>query len=144
MPKKPQVGGRKTGREPAYRVFVSHATGDKWIATTICEKIDAVPGVATFRDDRDIGGGDDIPDTLLTELEQSDQLLLLLTPTSITRQWVILEVGMAVALRKRIVPVCYNAMVDQMPILSMTKAYLLNDFDSYLADLRKRVQKGRT
>jgi hypothetical protein len=49
---------------------------------------------------------------------------------------------MAVALRKRIVPVCYNAMVDQVPILSTTKAYLLNDFDSYLEDLRKRVRKG--
>ena len=28
-----------------YRVFVSHATADKWIAKTICEKIDPI-GVA--------------------------------------------------------------------------------------------------
>ena len=42
-----------------YLVFVSHATADKWIATVLCEKMEET-GAKTFRDDRDIGGGDDI------------------------------------------------------------------------------------
>jgi hypothetical protein len=33
--------------------------------TTICEKIKAA-GATTFRDDRDIGGGDDIPEAVRT------------------------------------------------------------------------------
>ena len=46
--------------EPSpYRVFVSHATYDKWIATVMCEKLEAA-GIETFRDDRDIEGGGDI------------------------------------------------------------------------------------
>jgi hypothetical protein len=44
-----------------YQVFVSHATADKWLAKAICEKFEAT-GAATFRDDRDIRGGDDIPE----------------------------------------------------------------------------------
>jgi hypothetical protein len=40
-----------------YQVFVSHATADKWIARVICEKLEQV-GATTFRDDRDIAGGD--------------------------------------------------------------------------------------
>lgn len=67
-------------------------------------------------------------------------MLLLLTPTSVDRQWVILEIGMARAFKKRIVPICYNAFVDRIPTLAMNKAYQLNDFDSYLADLRARVE----
>ncbi|MBI1918829.1 MAG: toll/interleukin-1 receptor domain-containing protein [Planctomycetes bacterium] len=47
----------QAGAKP-YRVFVSHATADKWIAKTLCEKIEGV-GATTFRDDRDINGGDD-------------------------------------------------------------------------------------
>lgn len=144
MPRKRPIA-RTTSREPVpYRVFVSHATVDKWIARTICEKIDAIPGAATFRDDRDIAGGDEISQVLRDELERSDELLLLLTATALTRPWVILEVGMALAFRKRIVPVCYNATIEQVPILSMNRAYQLNDFDSYLADLRRRIGKERT
>jgi hypothetical protein len=35
-----------------YQVFLSHATTDKWLAKTLCEKIEA-SGATTFRDDRD-------------------------------------------------------------------------------------------
>ena len=60
---KPVVGhSRKAGEK--YRVFVSHARADKWIARTICDMIDAIPGAKSFRDDRDIEGGDSIPKRL--------------------------------------------------------------------------------
>lgn len=142
MPPKRPTKAAATAPTP-YRVFVSHATADKWIARTICEKIDAIPGVVTFRDDRDIAGGDTIRDVLLEELEQADEVLVLLTPTSVGRQWVIAEAAVGWALRKRIVPICYNATVDQIAILSGQRAFLLNDFDSYLADLRERVGEAR-
>ena len=50
-----------------YQVFVSHATSDKWLAKVICEKIEGV-GASTFRDDRDINGGDDIPEEIRKRL----------------------------------------------------------------------------
>ncbi len=127
-------------RTKPHRVFISHATGDKWIARVICEKIEAIPGVVAFRDDRDIAGGDHIPEVLLTEMERSNEMLLLMTAISHTRQWVVMEVAMAKAFRKRIVPICYNASVDHIPTIAMTRAFQLNDFDSYLADLRSRVE----
>jgi hypothetical protein len=67
-----------------YQVFVSHATADKWLATVICEKLEAV-GATTFRDDRDINGGDDIPDRIRTEIRRSQELVVLLTPHSVDR-----------------------------------------------------------
>jgi hypothetical protein len=89
-------------RTKLHRVFISHATADKWIARMICEKIEAIPSVVTFRDDRDIAGGDHIPDVLLAEMERANEMLLLVTAISHTRQWVIMEVAMAKAFRGRL------------------------------------------
>jgi hypothetical protein len=127
-----------------YRVFVSHATADKWIAKTICEKIDAVPGCSTFRDDRDIGGGERIATALQAELVRSDELLLLLTPASLASRWVTLEVGAAWGLGMRIVPVCYNTSIDQVALVSDYRGYALDDLERYLEGLRERSGGGRT
>lgn len=142
---KPTKGKRaaKTARHnPAYQVFVSHATTDKWIATTFCEKIDAT-GATSFRDDRDINGGDSIPETIRTEIQVSRELVVLLTPDSIERPWVLLEVGAAWGRRKnyRIVPVLCHVSFDAIPdIIEGKKAFHINDFDKYLAELQRRVK----
>ena len=135
--KKKKVSNQK------YRVFVSHATADKWIATTFCEKIDAI-GAASFRDDRDINGGDSIPESIRTEIQVSRELVVLLTPDSIERPWVLLEVGAAWGRRKnyRIVPVLCHVSFDAIPdIIEGKKAFHINDFDKYLAELKRRVKK---
>ena len=51
-----------------------------------------------------------------------------------------MEIGMAKAFKKRIVPICYNASVEHIPTIAMIRAFQLNDFDSYLDDLRHRVE----
>jgi hypothetical protein len=138
----------KKTKRPArrYQVFVSHATADKWIAKVICEKIEAL-GAATFRDDRDISGGESIPDTIRREIEQSNDILVLLTPQSITRQWIMIEVGAAWGLskrRRRMIPILYHVAFSDIPvIMQLMKAYVLNDFDQYLDDLRNRLAKER-
>jgi hypothetical protein len=138
---------KRVARSPttaSHQVFVSHATPDKWIARTICEKIDAIPGASTFRDDRDIHGGDDIPERLREEIRRSAELVVLLTPVSLNRPWVLLEIGAAWESGKWIVPICYHVDAGQIPLmLSRRKAYSLNDFDQYLADIRMRAAKGK-
>lgn len=68
-----RMAKRIKGPKP-YQVFVSHATADKWLATTLCEKIEAA-GASTFRDDRDIDGGDDIPERIRTEIKRSREFV---------------------------------------------------------------------
>jgi hypothetical protein len=134
---------KKRPARARYRVFVSHATADKWIAKTICEKIDTVPGCSTFRDDRDIGGGERIATALRAELVRSDELLLLFTPASLASRWVTLEVGAAWGLGMRIVPVYYNTSIDQVALVSDFRGYPLDDLERYLEGLRERVDRGR-
>jgi hypothetical protein len=134
---------KKQTKTSPYQVFVSHATADKWIATTFCEKIDAI-GAKSFRDDRDIDGGDSIPETIRTQIQVSRELVVLLTPDSVDRPWVLLEVGAAWGRRQdyRIVPVLCHVTVDAIPdIIEGKKAFHINEFDQYLKKLAKRVKK---
>ncbi len=125
---------------PPYRVFVSHATYDKWVATALCEKLEAV-GVVTIRDDRDIEGGGDIPESIRESISQCSEVLVLISPQSVERQWVVLEIGMAFMARKRIVPILLHATADQLPgIIDKKRAFDINQFDAYLADLLKRKE----
>ena len=128
-----------------YRVFVSHATADKWLAKTLCEKIENT-GTVTFRDDRDINGGDDIPEEIRKQIKQSKEIVVLLTPESVGRPWVTLEVGAAWgrSKRMRIVLVRCHVSVDSIPdMIKNKKAIPLNDFDEYANELTKRVRDHR-
>jgi hypothetical protein len=133
---------KNSRQRPKYQVFVSHASADKWIATVFCEKIDAT-GATSFRDDRDINGGDSISQSVRSEILVSRELVVLLTPDSIERPWVLLEVGAAWGRRKdyRIVPVLCHVTFDAIPdIIEGKKAFHINEFDTYLAELKRRVR----
>jgi len=148
MRKKCQKGHVKRPTSAAiadYQVFVSHATADKWLAKVICEKI-KVAGASTFRDDRDIDGGDDIPDRIRQEIKRSQEMVVLLTPNSVQRQWVLLEVGAAWGWRKsfRIAAILEHVDVDPIPeIIKSKKAIGLNDFDVYMRELSLRAKERR-
>lgn len=125
-----------------YQVFVSHATADKWLAKTLCEKIESM-GATSFRDDRDINGGDDIPEEIRKQIKQSKEIVVLLTPESVGRPWVTLEVGAAWgrSKRMRIVLIRCQVSVDSIPdMIKNKKAIALNDFDDYTNELAKRVR----
>src|ERR1022692_4855339 len=124
-----------------YQVFVSHATADKWLAKTLCEKIEE-SGASTFRDDRDIDGGDDIPERIRLAIKRSNELVVLLTPNSVDRPWVMFEVGAAWGRggALRIVPILYQVEVDTIPaIIKSKKAIHLNECDAYFAEVKARV-----
>jgi hypothetical protein len=131
---------KKKAPDKPYQVFVSHATADKWLAKIICEKLESA-GATTFRDDRDIKGGDDIPEEIRRQIKQSKEMVVLLTPESVNRQWVILEIGAAWVRNKRIVLIRQHVSVDLIPdIMKNKKAIGLNDLDDYLNDLAKRIR----
>ena len=125
-----------------YQVFLSHATGDKWLARTLCEKIEAT-GAATFRDDRDIHGGDDIPDEIRRQLKASNEMVVLLTPVSVDSRWVILKIGAAwgPSKRKRVTLVLCHISTDPLPAtMKFKKAVTLIEFDAYIEELAARVE----
>ena len=142
---KPKTTGRvKRGAgsdQNRHRVFVSHATYDKFVAKVICDRL-RLKRIDTDRDDRDIEGGDSIPEAIRRMIEQCDELAILLTPQSIHREWVLVEIGIAIGMGKRIVPLLYHVPANSIPeIIRSNRAFDLNELDSYLSDVMKRGVK---
>src|ERR1700682_4640967 len=102
----------KGGHRPKvkYRVFVSHAGDDIWVAEQIAKSIEDC-GATAFLDRRDIAAGDNFKHRVHEEIGKCDELLALFTPWSRRRAWVRHEIGMADMLRKRIVCVFYKVSI---------------------------------
>ena len=89
-----------------YRVFVSHAGDDLWVAEQIARCVEDC-GASAFLDRRDIVAGDDFKTRIREEIIGCDELLALFTPWSRRRAWIRHEIGMADLLEKRIVCIFY-------------------------------------
>ncbi len=81
-------------------VFISHATTDKEIAVEITKELEGV-GIPSWRDDKDILGGDSIPSEIEKGLEKATHFGLLYSKTSKYRAWVKTEFENALMLRER-------------------------------------------
>ena len=110
---------------------------------TLCEKLEEA-GASTFRDDRDIDGGDDIPERIRLEIKRSREFVVLLTPHSINRPWVLLEVGAAWGWSNamRITSILCHVDVEPIPgVLKSKKAIPINDVATFFAEVKQRVGK---
>lgn len=120
-----------TGGKRKKRIFISFRSQDsglaeslgKWIQDTFSKKCFA------FVSNKNINAGEVWQDEIMREIRTSDLLLVLCSPSSVTRPWVNFECGMAAASRKNRarVPVCYlgQRFEDLPPYLkSKKKVYL--------------------
>jgi hypothetical protein len=130
-----------------YLVFISHSSKDRWIArqmAAIIERKAKRNRVRIFLDEVDLEGGNRIPEELRRHLEACEEFLVLLTPLSISRQWVLIELGAAWGLRKRVMAITDKVADDELPdIIRQTKAYDLNDFDRFVTELIDRAKRKR-
>jgi hypothetical protein len=137
---------KRARRRGAYRVFVSHASDDIWVAERIASLIEECGAVA-FLDRRDIATGDNFKQRIQQEIPLCDELLALFTPWSRRRAWVRHEIGMADILKKRIVCVFYKVAIedfradeDGLGPLDDLNIIDLNGLGTYFKELRRRVK----
>jgi hypothetical protein len=138
---------RKKRSAGACTVFVSHGWHDHWIARQIAANIERRAKAAVFIDIFDVKSGDRIEEKVRAGLAACTELLSLLTPWSVDRNWVWSEMAAAWALEKRFMGVLYGLTLDEidkqhggLAILSPTNVIALNDLDRYLKELGDRVK----
>jgi len=128
-----------------YRLFFSHGGDDTFIVKEFLKPKVESSGANVFLDAGRLDYGDDFRETIFIELAQAEELLVLLTPSSIRRPWVVAEIGAMLVRGKRVVAVRYGpteSELQELGILSLlgTKTLLrMEDFDEYVAQLRRRV-----
>jgi hypothetical protein len=129
------------------RVFISHGSADRWVAEQLARCVRDC-GADVFIDAFDIAKGDDFEERIFGEIRKCHELVVLLTPWSVDRNWVWVEVGAARALDLRIVPVLYNISLEKIDHERGGKTFLgaknvveINDLDQYLLELTKRAKE---
>jgi TIR domain-containing protein len=137
--RKPTWKGRDRVLLP-FQVFISHSSHDSWIAGQIGKEIEAL-GATIALDKHFLKGGDDLRKKIIEEIRESTEVIVLLSPESQKSQWVPTEVGMALSLDKDLTPILHNVLPEEMMRpLQGYKAIYLNDFDSFLIELKKRIE----
>ncbi len=128
-----------------YKVFISHAGIDSWVAKQIELQIKKT-GAITFMDAANIDIGDKFEENMETELRDSKELVVLITPWSLDRPYIWLEIGGAWMLKLRIIVVLYGISIEEVsknakiPILIKEKDIVeINNLDAYFDQLQKRV-----
>ena len=131
-------------QSPAYRVFLSHGGADSFIVKHIEPNL-IETGATVFVDRGQIKYGDDFRRMIFHELNSCQELLLLITPTSVSRPWIFAELGVAISRSVRVIAVLYGVPEHELQskgVLSLlgTSHYVeLNDIDQYYTELRARV-----
>ena len=127
-------------------VFISHGWHDRWIAGQMAHLIRA-QGAEAFVDIFDIKKGDRIEERVRDGLDQCSELVAVLTPWSVGRNWVWTELASAWISRKRFVAVLYGLTLHDIEVshgglacLAPTNVTEINEFDLYLTELKTRVE----
>lgn len=88
---------------PSFDVFISYAAGDSAIADELRGDLEK-NGLKCFMAEKDIQVAAEWQDSIRAALIGSKRVLVLLTPRSINRPWVLMETGAAWALGKALIP----------------------------------------
>lgn len=128
-----------------YRIFLSYSQEDIYLVeNAIKPKINAL-GAHLFIDVAEIKFGDDIRDSIFTELRKCDELVVICTRSALTRPWIFAEMGAMLLRDKRIVLVIYGpteAELNDLGISSLmrgNKRLKIDDFDHYIAEVTVRI-----
>jgi hypothetical protein len=132
-----------------YRVFISYGTGDGFLVRELVAKRLTDAGAEVFIDSLRVEFGDRLPDEIFIELQNSNELCLLLTPTSLLRPWVFAELGAAILRNIRIVPIMYGVTEADLQakgiasLLGSRRYLVLDELDSYARQLKARIARHR-
>ena len=130
-------------------MFISHASADTWVARQIAAQIQA-RGAATFLDVEQIPIGDDFRERILDVEPDCDELLVLLTPWSARRPWVLFEISCFIHARKRVVCILHGLTTEDAKgdpiigeLLPRETFVDINALDAYFEQVSRQIAAGQ-
>ncbi len=124
------------------KIFISYSTDDRWIAGKIredLEKIRSPTVIVKVLIAEDFEPGEDFVQKITAAIRSCDEVLLLVSPSSLESSWVGKEEYAAIALGKKLVPILMGGVSEnELPTeLSSLNARDLNNIEEYYAYLRR-------
>ncbi|MEE9405597.1 MAG: toll/interleukin-1 receptor domain-containing protein [Algisphaera sp.] len=118
------------------RVFMIYSQVDADIANAIGATLNDL-GVKYFRDVKNIEWGDRIETEVQTALEDSDAILLIVSPASLKSVWVPYEIGYFSALKRPMLPFLTHPSLDLPSYISALKHVgSIDDLSTYFARMK--------
>ena len=126
------------------KVFISHSNEDSYVAGTVREKLLAL-GAEVNLNTHEAIIGEDIKQTVKSNLADSDEVIILVSKASLKSQWITYEIGQAEALSKRIIPILLGVEKNEVhEVLEGRHRITINELDKYLNQLRGRMGQPPT
>ena len=129
------------------KVFISHYSGDAWVARQIGRELRRL-GIETFLDDDVVETGDAFDETIRSNLLNADEVLVLLSPEALERPYVWVEISAGWLQEKRVVGILYRMSATQVTtregipaFLKRTQLRRLEELDRYLDEVRRRAER---
>lgn len=127
-------------------VFISYAREDQRIAKRIAKKLEEL-NIANFLDQKSIEWGDDILDRVTTGVQESSDLIVIVSPASLKSLWVPFEVGLAIGMKRRILVLLTHPSLDIPGYLRQLNFKIgiaaVGTYYSKLLDDEKRATDGK-
>lgn len=121
------------------KIFISHSSKDKWAARRISEDL-ILLGAQTYLDEKDIETGQSIDLSIRKNLKDCDDFLIILSPASLKSEWVLLELGGALALEKKIIPILLYVGVNEVPhAINLKLSRDINLIQLYYNEVRNNI-----
>lgn len=121
------------------KVFISHSSKDKWAARRISEDL-KILGAETFLDEKDIQTGQSIDDSITKHLKSCDDFLIIISPASIKSEWVLIELGGALILEKKIIPILFYVGANEIPqVINLKLARDINNIQIYYDEVKSAI-----
>ena len=121
-------------------IFVSFAWDDKYIACKIKDDLEAL-GAEVFLADHSLETGDDIDQEIRGALEAADELVAIISPTTLTSTWVVGEISIARFRNIRFVPILNHVSPNELKApFDRVLARPLSAIDAYFNEVKRRPQ----
>ncbi len=113
----------KSKRKKNYDIFLSYSPGDRdWVEKLRTSLMDQ--GVQVFDASRDIKPGQDWTAAFEEALSQSQYMITVLTPNSLSSNWVLIELGAAIAMQKNLISIVSKELADSdLPFPARRRIY---------------------
>jgi hypothetical protein len=122
----------------AYKVFISASSKDADLVDHLARRLkDSGIEVTSTRRSRKLSKLDEE----FHHLRQADEVIVFLTDKSLDSKWVLLEMGAALSLDKRVTPILAGVDKRELsPLLKGIESVRYADLDRYLSKLEKRAK----
>jgi hypothetical protein len=123
-----------------YKVFISSALKDIDLARDLAQRIEGV-GVKVYSVEKNAVTGESILNRINRDLRDADEVIILLSNSSINNPGLISEIGAAFGLGKQITPVIVGVGASEVPPLIKQMKYIRYDqLSNYISNLEQRVK----